>query len=254
LSVHLVIPDPHAHPKHHNERADWLGRLILDLKPDVVINMGDQFDMPSLSSYDKGKRDFEGRTYAADINAGLDFSERLFTPVRRARKKRPRRVYIEGNHDNRIERALDLSPELVGTISFNDYDLKRDYDDVVRYNGNTPGIINIDGVNYSHFLVSGVMGRPIGGEHPAYTLISKQFQSCTVAHTHVFDYCVRSNARGGLVMGLVAGCYLDYRADWAGEINNLWVRGVAICRNVEGGSYDLQWVSMEALKKEYGNG
>ena len=39
--VHLVIPDPHAHPDHNNNRADWLGQLILDLKPDVVVNLGD---------------------------------------------------------------------------------------------------------------------------------------------------------------------------------------------------------------------
>lgn len=254
MGTHLIIPDPHAHPKHNNNRADWLGQLILDLRPDVVVNMGDQWDMPSLSAYDKGKRDFQGRTYAADINAGLDFSERLFAPIRHAKKRQPRKVYIEGNHDNRIERALDLSPELVGTVSIGDLDLKRDYDDIVRYQGNTPGTIAIDGVNYAHFFVSGIMGRPLGGEHPAYSLVSKQFISCTAAHSHVLDYCVRADANGVPRMGLVAGCFLDYNADWAGEINKLWVRGVAICRDVEDGAYDLQWVSMEALKAEYGHG
>lgn len=204
--------------------------------------------------YDKGKRDFQNRTYAADIDAGLDFSERLFAPIRHAKKRQPTKIYIEGNHDQRIERALDLSPELVGTVSFNDLDLKRDYDEIVRYEGDTPGTITVDGVTYAHFFISGVMGRALGGEHPAYTLLAKQFLSCTAAHSHTFDYCVRADANGHPVMGLVAGCFLDYNAEWAGERNRLWTRGVAICRDVEDGAYDLQWISMAALKQEYDNG
>ena len=65
--THLIIPDPHAHPDFHNERADWLGKLIKYLKPDVVINIGDAADMPSLCSYDKCTRAFGVRSYRKDI-------------------------------------------------------------------------------------------------------------------------------------------------------------------------------------------
>ena len=58
----MIVPDPHAHPDFHNERADWLGKLIKDLKPDGVINIGDAADMPYLCSYDKGTRAFQGRS------------------------------------------------------------------------------------------------------------------------------------------------------------------------------------------------
>jgi hypothetical protein len=78
---HLVIPDPHAHFQHHNKRAEWLGKLILDIKPDAVINIGDTWDMPSLSHYDKGRKGFQGRTYRADIDAGIDFNDRLWSTV-----------------------------------------------------------------------------------------------------------------------------------------------------------------------------
>ena len=56
VSSHLVIPDQHAHYQHSNVRAEWLSALIHDLKPDVVINIGDGADMPSLSGYDKGRK------------------------------------------------------------------------------------------------------------------------------------------------------------------------------------------------------
>ena len=249
--THLVIPDQHAHPDFNNDRADWIARLIVDVRPDVVINIGDAADMASLSTYDKGKRAFQGRSYKKDIDAHLDFQDRMWAPVKRTKKKLPYRVVLEGNHEHRIEKALDMSPELEGTISFKDYAFDDYYDDVVRYQGGTPGIIDIDGIHYAHYFVSGVMGRPVGGEHPAYSLLTKHFTSCTCGHIHVADHAIRTTVDGRRIHGLVAGVYQDYESAWAGEINKLWWRGVVVKHNVEGGSYDPEWISIDRLRKEY---
>lgn len=251
---HLLIPDPHAQPGYHNDRADWLAELIIDLKPDVVINMGDTWDMPSLSSYDRGKKSFQGRNYRKDIEAGLEFNERVWAPVRARKKKLPFRVFLEGNHEERITRAIEASPELDGAISFDDLQLKEHYDEVVRYQGQTPGIIKLDGVSYGHYFISGVMGRAIGGEHPAYSLLTKEYESCTQGHTHIFDYCERTTASGVKIAGMVCGVYQDYHANWAGEANKLWWRGVVFKENVQDGFYDFRTISLDRLKKEYGNG
>lgn len=250
--VHIVIPDPHAHFEFSNDRADWLSHLIMDIKPDVVVNLGDMFDMPSMASYDKGKKSFQGRTFAKDIEAGLDFDDRIWEPIRRAKKKMPRAIFIEGNHEHRLKRAIDLQPELDGVISFADFDLKRNYDDVVEYTGGTPGIIEVGGIVYCHFAISGVMGRPIGGEHPAYSLLNKQFQSITQGHIHVFNHCTRTTAQGKRIHGMVAGVYQNYDSPWAGEINKLWSSGVVIKRGVNDGNYDHEWISIERLKAAYG--
>lgn len=250
--THLFVTDVHCHPKHHNKRAEWLGGLINDVKPDVVIVGGDVWDMPSLSSYDKGRKSFQGRTYRADIDAGLDWTDRLFTTVRKAKKKQPRWIYVEGNHEHRINRAIDIQPELEGTIGYADLELERYYDEVVPYVGGTPGVIQVDGVNYAHYFVSGVMGRPISGEHPAYSLISKQYGSCSAGHIHTADYAVRTSSSGRKLHGLLGGCFFDYNSDWAGESNRLYWRGVTIKRGVENGSYDPEFVSIQRLKKVYG--
>lgn len=251
--IHLVLPDPHAHPDYSNERADWAGKLIVDLKPDVVINLGDMWDLASFSGYDKGKARFHGRQYRKDLDAGLEFDDRLWAPIKKAKKKRPRRVFFEGNHEERMRRALDQQPELEGTIGFKDFQLDINYDEVVEYtNGSTPGCLEIDGIVYAHYFVSGVMARAIGGEHPAYSLLTKQFQSATCGHVHVYDHCVRTDATGRRLNGLVAGVFQDYDSPWAGEVNKLWTRGLFIKRQVENGNYDLEFVSMERLKKEYG--
>ena len=252
MTTHLVIPDQHAHPDFNNRRAEYLGHLINDLKPDVVINIGDGADMPSLCSYDKGKRDYNGRSYRKDIDAHLDFQDRIWDTVRRRKRKLPKTFYCIGNHEQRIEKALDLSPELVGTIGMEDLELGEWYDYVIPYNGGTPGVATVDGINYGHFFISGVMGRAIGGEHPAYSILSKQFVSATCGHSHLFDFCVRTDLTGKKIMAAHAGCYQDYESGWAGEANHMWSRGVLVKRNIENGCYDLQWISLKALEEEYG--
>ena len=37
----LVIPDGHAHPDYDNDRFDYLGRFILDQRPDTIVCIGD---------------------------------------------------------------------------------------------------------------------------------------------------------------------------------------------------------------------
>lgn len=249
--THLIIPDSHAHPKHHNKRAEWLGKLINDVKPDVVIHLGDSADMPSLSSYDRGTKAFQGRNYRADIDAHLDFNDRLWDTVRSAKRKLPVRYFLEGNHEHRITKAINLQPELEGAISFDDLELERYYDEIVPYNGRSPGVLSVDGISYAHFFISGVMGRPLGGTHPAYSILSKGHGSATAGDLHLLSYEVQTGIGGKRIQGLVAGCYQDYDADWAGEANKLWWRGVVVKRNVENGNYDPQFISLEALRKEY---
>lgn len=251
----LVIPDQHAHPDHHNKRADYLGRLILDLRPDLLVNLGDCVDLPSLSSYDKGKASFHGKNYEKDINSHLDFQDRMWHPIRKAKRKRPYSVVLEGNHEHRIKRALEVDPQLAGDkfgISFKNLQLDDYYNKVVEYHGGTPGIIELEGILFAHYFISGVMGRAIGGEHHAYSLISKNLASSVCGHSHTADFAIRTTGSNKKVMGLVAGVYQDYDSEWAGSVNNLWWSGVVILRNVEEGQFSPQFVSIQELEKEYG--
>lgn len=250
--THLIIPDAHSKPDTSNERAEWIGKLILDLKPDVVINGGDQWDFESLCSYDKGKKSFHGRAYKKDLEAGLDFDDKLWYYIRKAKKKRPRAVFLVGNHEHRIQRVLDYQWELDGTIGFEDLDLNHNYDEVIHYEGSSPGKINVDGVNYAHFFVSGVKGLAISGVSPARALLSKQHVSSTSFHLHLTDWAVETNGNNKKIMGLFAGVGHDRFEDFAGGGNHLWWPGVIIKHNVEDGVYEPQWISLQTLKKLYG--
>lgn len=247
----LIVPDQHAHYQHNNDRADYLAKLTIDISPDIVVNLGDAADMPSLSSYDKGTRSFQGRSYRQDIDAHLEFQSRWWDPVKARKKKLPYRVVLEGNHEHRVEKALDLSPELEGTVGFKDYDFDRYYDEVVRYNGGTPGIKEVEGIHFAHYFITGVSGRAVAGERPAHMLLNKYGVSCIQGHTHVLDFATRKSPFGRTINGAVLGCYQDYINDWAGNVGEMWQAGVAVLSNVEEGTFDFQWISLKSLEKEY---
>lgn len=246
--THLIIPDSHAHPDHNNKRYEWLGHLINDVKPDVVVDIGDWWDMASLCSYDKGTKGFEGRRYKKDVEAGLDAQDRMFSIIRRQKRKLPRFIRTLGNHEDRISKAVDRDPVLEGTIGLSDLQSKEYGWEEYPYL--TPAVA--DGVTYQHYFTSGIMGRPISGERHAQTLILKQLSSCTQGHSHLFDHCVRSDVAGRKIHGCVVGVYQDYWADWAGPANRMWNPGVVVKRGVEDGQYDIEHISLKRLRLEYG--
>lgn len=250
--IHLVIPDSHATPGHHNRRYKWLGHLINDLNgPDVqltCVDIGDWFDMPSLNSYDKGaKKAYEGRQYTKDIEVGIEAQDMVLGTVRARKQKLPRFVRTLGNHEHRINKAIEADPVLEGTIGLNDLQ-SREYG-WEQY----PFLeaVDIDGIDYQHYFVTGVSGKPISGDNTAKTLLQKNFKSCTQGHSHLYDHAVRTGADGNRLHGLVVGCYVEDNLEWADATAHLWYQGICICRNVSKGHYDFEHVTMDTLRKTY---
>lgn len=244
----VVLPDSHAHPDHSNERFTVFGKFLADVRPDVVVDIGDFGDFQSLSGYDKGKASFEGKRFDKDLASYHDAQERINWEIKKTKKRQPRKVRCLGNHEDRISRAANDNPAMIGTLS-------------TRLLGSqTAGWeeyaflepVTIEGITFAHYFPTGVSGRPVGGEHQAHTLITKKMTSCIQGHTHTFDYAVRSRPDGGRVHGLVVGCFQDYQPDWTGSaVYNLWRSGVCWLHNVDNGDYDLEWVSMKRLKEAY---
>lgn len=255
---HLLIPDSHALPGESLRRYDWLGNLILEEMPDVIIDIGDWWDMASLCSYDKGKKSFEGRRYRDDINAGHEADLRSFGAIARynnTRTKHKKRKYSPliirclGNHEARVLKAVEDSPHLEHTIGMGDFsprlDLDYKYFDFLK-----PAIV--DGIAYSHFFVSGVMGRPVSS---ASAMLSKTFMSTSMGHAHTRDFAEGVRADGRRILGLICGAFLDpdHRSSYANpQSQALWWSGVHIKDNVEDGQYDRREISVETLQQRYG--
>lgn len=250
--------DPHANPDTSNDRFSWLGNMILEENPDIVVCMGDFADMNSLSSYDKNKKCFEGRRYKLDIQATHDALDKVNAPLEAYNKQRknikkgqrnlPRKVMLYANHDSaRIKRAVENSPELDGVLDVSD--LKYNEYGWETYPFKVP--VNVEGIWFSHYFSSGLRGEPIGGENIAASLLHKNMASSICGHNHMFDYAIRYKPDGTPVIGISAGCYLlDATYDDA-QINKWW-KGLIWLRNVKSGVFDCEQISIERVQQLYG--
>ena len=245
MATHLVIGDPHCNPKASNDRFLWAGKLARDLKPDTIICMGDFSSMDSLSSYDKGKKSFEGRRYKKDIDHAHDALEKFNKGLN---GRRSRKVMLLGNHEDRIDRIVDETPELDGTISTKDLKFKEFGWEVITYQ---EPVAN-DGVHYCHNYPTGIMGKPISGDNIARSLLLKNKVSSTVGHCHLFDYSMCTIPTGRKVLGLSAGCYLHHKEDYARNTQRLWWSGLIVKRNVKQGEYDIETIEYNTVKRRYG--
>jgi hypothetical protein len=107
----VVFSCAHTDPDVGNERFNWLGKFLYDLKPDMVIDLGDGADMRSLNTYDtRYPQAVCSQSYEGDINAYNDAQERLRWAFRHHKRKRPFWVGFEGNHENRIKKAIAHDP------------------------------------------------------------------------------------------------------------------------------------------------
>lgn len=249
----LVIPDTQCKPGQSFDHLTRAGKYAVDKKPDVIVHIGDHWDMPSLSSYDVGKKSFEGRRYVKDIEAGIVGMEAFMQPIKeeqerlRRNKKsiwNPRLVFCLGNHEQRIERAIEADAKLEGLLSYNDFKLEEMGWEVVPY----LEPIVIEGVAFCHFFTSGVMGRPVSN---AKLLLSKKMMSCVMGHVQDRDIAFARRADGKHATGLFCGIFYEHDEGYlTPQTNGSW-SGIWMLNEVDDGQFDELPVSMNYLRSKY---
>lgn len=247
----LCIPDTQVKEDIDTSNLRWISNYIVAKKPDMVIHLGDHWDMPSLSSYDYGKKSFEGRRYIKDIDAGNKGIKLLTSSLTeyndKARKNKekqykPELVYLSGNHDWRIQRAVNDDPKLDGTIGIED----RDLSEWTHIPFLVPYVVH--DVVFCHYLVSGVAGRPISS---AQQLLTKRHQSCVVGHQQGRQVATAFKADGSQITGIIAGSAYLHDEEYMGAQGNKHWRGVVMLNEVQNGTFDEMFVSLDYLQRRY---
>jgi len=247
ITDHVFIPDTQCKDGVPDNHLVWVGRYIRDkyLTSDkrlVVIHGGDHWDMPSLSSWDKGTRRIEGRRIKADIDAG----SRGFRLLNDAIGDDVAGDYhfLDGNHEDRVTRATNSNPQLDGLVSLDDMDVCG----WQRHAFLVP--VTLDGVMYSHYFANPMTGRPYAGNNIE-TRLKSIGGSFSMGHQQTLLIGMRYTAAGVQQNGLVAGaCYL-HDEDYKGPQGNAHWRGIVVCHNVHQGSYDVKPVSLDSLCRRY---
>lgn len=240
--MHMVIPDTQVKPGINTDHLEWAGNYASEKRPDVIVMIGDWWDMPSLSSYDKGKLSFEGRRYINDVEAGCKAMERFLKPIQAVPDYKPRMVFTLGNHEHRIVRYVENNPEFSGKFSFGDLGLREYGWEVHDY----LKPVVIDAIEYCHYFTSGVMGRPVSS---AAALLRERQRSCTQGHVQHTDIAIHKKTQH---VALFAGTFYSHDEDYLGYQGNCQRRQIVIKHEVDGeGHYDPMFVSIKYLEKAY---
>ena len=252
---HLFSPDTQVKPGVPTDHLAALGKYIARKQPEVIVHAGDHFDMPSLSSYDRGTKKAEGARYKDDIDAGIAGMDVLFKPIRALQRRqekagkpvyKPELHFTLGNHEERIMRHVNYNPELEGQLSYKDLQLEsygwkvHDFLKPVR----------IDGVSYIHYVPNPMTGKPIGGM--AATRIKTVGYSFCMGHQQTYDIAVRHLGNGQVIRALIAGAFYMHDEEYKGPTGNEHWRGCVMLNGVKDGDYSLMELDMNYLLEKYG--
>ena len=246
---HFVIPDVQAKPGQDFSFLRKIGEYLVEKQPEKIICLGDFADMPSLSSYDVGKKAFEGRRYTKDIDAATEAMATLLEPLwdynARAKKNKDKQYRPEmhltlGNHEQRIDRAINSDAKLEGLISYDDLP----YEDCGWKVYPFLDVVVIDGIAYSHYFVSGLMGRPATS---ANAQLNKTHMSCISGHQQGLQIATGKTGDGKLIHSIIAGSCYEHNEDYLGRQGNNHWRGALMLNDVNDGDFDIMPLRLNYL-------
>lgn len=234
---------------------DWIAKDIVRRRPDVIVCIGDFYDLPSLSRHSQpGSAEKEGARLLADIAAGNAAMRRLTDPIHaeiarlkrnKERQWKPRMVFCEGNHEHRAARFASDDVRLEGVVGTHLCNVEAFGWE--RYGFLEP--VEIDGIHYAHFWQSSHSSNPIGGTID--NRLNKLGFSFVAGHEQGKRYGDRPLPNGKTLHGIVVGsCYLGTEGYRGPQAVNEW-RGTVVLHDVKNGDCDPMFLRMRWLCSKY---
>lgn len=268
-SVHglkiLVIGDTHFRPGEPFDefgRARAIGKMILDERPDVIVQIGDLCDFESMNGWAGAKSVGGGgsnrshqnkriiddlacfRTAQRDLKRPTDlYNERAARSRHKERLYEPRWVQLLGNHCDRLDRVAETIPELHGMIG------THLLHDISRENGwechPFNRIVEIAGIDFSHYFETGNSKRPAQIKQ----VLGKRHASSIFGHSHIFGFDQQAVGNRGTIGAVCVGCFKPPRRcgpfEWS---------GVVMLTDCEEGNFNLSQIPYDVILEAYGEG
>jgi len=242
---HVIVPDRQAKPGVPLAHNKWLGQAIAEYRPDVLIDLGDNADFPSVSTHSHpGSLEKEGQRLIADIEVAKEADRIMFEAMGDFRPKRM--IRLRGNHEQRLERYLQSNPVLDGLVGLH---LLDDGEwEIVPFKNGAPGVIVVDGIHYAHYFANPNTGKPIGGS--ATYKLSAIGVPFVQGHVQGYDIGTRQYATGKVIRGIVAGSYYAHDEPYKGQANN-HDRCCVVLNEVKDGRFSEMPLTIDYLCRKY---
>ena len=251
----LVIPDLQVRKDVPLEHLEWIGKYILNTKPDVIIQIGDFCDLSGLSLYSKGKLEGENVRLIDDIQWCRKAQRTLLKPIRdynRHQKRikhktyRPEMYVTLGNHENRLMRFINDNPAFYGFFDDDIFDFEKNGWKVIPF----LEVLTINGVHFSHYFQTTSMGNPAS---TARNLLTRKMSSCVQGHKQGLDWAHTYTPDGKKISAIIAGSAYLHDEPYLMQQNRCDWRGIVFLEDVQDGTFNEQFIPLDKLKRLYNN-
>lgn len=223
----------------------WVGHYIARKKPDVIVHIGDNWDLAALSSYDKGQLSAEGKRLHLDIQAGTKGMELIDAEIAKIKGYKPRKIITFGNHEHRADRFVQENPELEGLIGT----------EILAESIPTWEVhpflkpVEVHGIYFQHFVANPMSGKPYGGT--VQNILKNTGNSFVMGHKQVLDIALRPTLDGRHQIGVIVGACYMHDEGYKGWQGNNHFRGCVMLTEVRDGYALPSPVSLEYMRKVY---
>jgi predicted phosphodiesterase len=192
----FIVSDVHS-PFHNRQAWRLVMDALADFKADVFVSLGDFMDCFSVSSWSKSpERVLSLREEVEQASGLLDEID--------ARTPGARRVWVDGNHEDRLQRYMnEKAPELFGLVSI-------------------PSLLHLEGRGWEHvpYKQSTKIGRlnlthDVGsaGRYVAHKALDTFQANVATGHTHRLGYVVEGDATGDT--------HVSHMLGWLGDVEQI---------------------------------
>ena len=244
---HFILPDTQVAKGHPTAHLRWIGAAVKEYAPDVLMHLGDHWDMPAASTWSAvGSKDKEGSRLYDDIEAGNKALELLEESMEGFKPKK--KIILRGNHEHRLTRVIETDPKLDGVLGFHLFnDVELGWETVPYFRG-SPKAIVIDGITYAHYFANPNTGKPIAGT--VQNRLAKIGGSFVQGHQQGLLQGNVQFATGRRAHGIVAGSAYLHDESYKGMANAHW-RGVVVLNEVNNGEFCEMPLSLDYLCRKY---
>ncbi len=207
----LVLPDIH-YPYEDKKTMKAVEKYMASQKWDELIYLGDVLDFDCISSHNKHK---PGLTANKSVKHDYDYVNKKFQLHRSIVGFNCKITFIEGNHDQRVERYIEEFPQLKGSLEVaKGLELEKKKINWVRYWSK--------GTPYKIGKATFIHGRYTNDTHSKKHV---QAYGTSTFYGHLHDrqlYSLTRNGDNKTIIGESLGCLCDYRQYWTKGYPNRW--------------------------------
>ena len=225
MNKYFVFADAHVQPDTSLDHLERMGNLVVNARPEYIVNLGDFGSYDSLSHWDVGKpKLMEGRRIARDLRSVTAGLYRFFLPIIELQEKqrhdkkrvyRPTIIWCDGNHEDRVARYVEHTPVLEDVIPTQLELFPEELDYRVIHHVPYKDYVTINGISFTHAPIT-ANAQAVSGKYALHRALEPFNTHIVFGHLHRYEIVNKyKHGTGGLQQAISCGCSFLHELEYS---------------------------------------